>query len=68
MSQPTSIDTVLLDDVVGGLRTSASSNKDLIPLLKTTHEAVKDLERQQTNQSSSSSSTMLPLMMLMMRR
>jgi hypothetical protein len=63
MSEP--IDTVLLDDVVGGLRTSASSQAELIPLLKATHEAVKDLAR---DQKPDPTQQMLPLMMLMMRR
>jgi hypothetical protein len=65
MTKP--IETVLLDDVVGGLRTSASSNADLIPLLQSTNDAVKDLARNQANKGSDTS-TMLPLMMMMMNR
>jgi hypothetical protein len=61
------LDTVLLDDVVGGLRKSASSQADLIPLLEKTRDAVKDLERQGKN-AGSSSQQMMPLMMLMMMR
>jgi hypothetical protein len=63
---PEPIDPVLLCDVVGGLRTSASSQADLIPLLKQTSDAVKDLARDSSK--TDSSSQMMPMMMMMMMR
>ena len=62
---PEPIDPRLLAVVVGG-RTSASSQAELIPLLKQTSDAVKALARD--SGKTDSSSQMMPMMMMMMMR